>query len=276
MVCGTPFLAGWQAARKCWVAGTLNPQAKQWHRVRGRRGWLAGGLALPAGREDCVRARDRLPAAAGAQRGLSGKAGRAGSKPQGRPATARPGGPPRMLYRQGTIREPAFPAANAGASCTPERAAPSAHSEQRPGPRRPPPRGLPQDPQSGLPLHKYPSSAQEKAAIQKRAEGRAKVPLKLRDSFEQFLFFLGTKKGPREGWRSRGWRPGRADAGSGSRGPPGEGFPDARGEAFVSPHLSFLSSFALAHSQPLLPNLAFFPRLNFLFLRFSQLEKQWR
>lgn len=169
---------------------------------------------MPAGREDCVRARDRLPAAAGEQRGLSGKAGRAGSKPQGRPATARPGGPPRMLYRQGTIREPAFPAANAGASCTPERPAPSAHSEQRPGPRRPPPRGLPQDPQSGLPLHKYPSSAQEKAAIQKRAEGRAKVPLKLRDSFEQFLFFLsptGGLKIPRLETRPGGrreWFPG--------------------------------------------------------------------
>ncbi|XP_036753609.1 uncharacterized protein LOC118918689 [Manis pentadactyla] len=197
MVSGAPFLAGWQAARRCWVAGTLNSQAKQWHRVRGATR-MAGGLALPAGWEDCVRARDRLPAAAGERRGLSGKAsrsGRAGSEPQGRPATARPGGPPRMLYRQGTVREPASPAAIAGASCTPERPAPSAHSEQCPGPRRPPPRGLPQDPQSGLPLHKYPSSAQEKAAIQKRAEGRAKVPLKLRDSFKQFLFFLSPTGG---------------------------------------------------------------------------------
>ncbi|XP_021561299.1 CKLF-like MARVEL transmembrane domain-containing protein 2 [Neomonachus schauinslandi] len=138
----------------------MSSQARQWHLIpNGDKGaWRA---SFVRGQRELDAKTTRTPTGSMEQQQRPARPG----------AAAAPGTPSRSA--------PARPGA-AAAPGTPSRSGPSAQ------PRNVAP-GAPQGATSRTPTQ-APKSESEKAAIQKRAEGRALVPLQFRDSFKHFFF----------------------------------------------------------------------------------------
>lgn len=182
--------ATWLADSNEVVGGggaTLSSHARQGRNPGAQE--VAGESGSPSGRDSWVRARGGQPAAVGARRrGAVGEPAAAEQGQRRRANLTEPGPGPTMYTPEAMGPEESAsgrPGRSAPAKNQPKRSTPSIRSVH-PGPKGKPagPKKVPDQ----KPVEPEASSEWEKAAIQKRAEGRTKVPPRFRDSIKHFFF----------------------------------------------------------------------------------------